>query len=121
MVWLGHVAVKLAIAMGADVTVFTTSKNKVKDALRLGAKRAIVVSNKKAMAAAIRSFDLIVDTASAVHDIDLFLRASKAQWKEGTCSPAQQAAFGCSVLSCLRPPRPGRIRAGRHTRHAEDA
>lgn len=70
---LGHVAVKLASAMGADVTVFTTSKNKVKDALRLGAKRAIVVSDKKAMATAIRSFDLIVDTASAVHDVDLFL------------------------------------------------
>lgn len=78
---LGHIAVKLAHSMGADVTVLTTSKGKVKDALRLGANRAIVISNSKEMRKHAGSFDLILDTASSKHDLDLFLGLLKLNGK----------------------------------------
>lgn len=67
---LGHMGVKLAAALGAHVTVFTTSESKVEDAKRLGA-HAVVVSKDKAQMKAVRgTLDLILDTVSAPHDIE---------------------------------------------------
>ncbi len=66
---LGHMGVKLAVALGADVTVFTTSADKVEDAKRLGAHHVVISKDKAQMKAAKNSLDLILDTVSAPHDI----------------------------------------------------
>lgn len=70
---LGHVAIKIAKAMGAEVTVFTTSPEKVEDAKRLGADHAILSKDEAAMAAYARKLHFIIDTVSAKHDINTYL------------------------------------------------
>ncbi len=70
---LGHMAVKLASAMGADVTVMSRTKHKEADALALGADRLLVSTNEAAMAKAASSFDLIIDTVPVKHDINPYL------------------------------------------------
>ena len=70
---LGHMAVKLARAMGAEVTLFTTSPGKADDAHRLGAHSVIVSRDAEQMAGAARTLDLIIDTVSAPHDLDALL------------------------------------------------
>jgi len=70
---LGHMAVKLATAMGAKVTLFTTSPDKAADAKRLGAVRTVVSTDQSAMNAAAGSLDLILNTVSASHSQDPFL------------------------------------------------
>ncbi|WP_370436060.1 NAD(P)-dependent alcohol dehydrogenase [Microvirga sp. TS319] len=70
---LGHMAVKLARAMGAHVVLFTTSPNKREDALALGAHEVVVSRDKEAMAAQRNSFDFILDTVAAPHDLDTYL------------------------------------------------
>jgi alcohol dehydrogenase (NADP+) len=70
---LGHVAVKLAKAFGAHVVVFTTSANKVEDALRLGADEVVNSKNPDEMNKHLNSFDFILDTVSANHDINAYL------------------------------------------------
>lgn len=66
---LGHMAVKLAAAMGAEVTVLSTSDRKKADAERMGAKHFLINSDKAAMKAAAETFDLIINTVSATHEI----------------------------------------------------
>lgn len=66
---LGHMAVKQAAAMGAEVTVLSTSDRKKADAERMGAKHFLINSDKAAMAAAAERFDLIINTVSATHEI----------------------------------------------------
>ena len=66
---LGHMAVKQAAAMGAEVTVLSTSDRKKADAERMGAKHFLINSDKAAMKAAGESFDLIINTVSATHEI----------------------------------------------------
>ena len=70
---LGHVGVKLAKAMGAHVVVFTTSANKVEDALRLGADEVVNSKNADEMQKHLNSFHFILDTVSAKHDINAYL------------------------------------------------
>ncbi|MXQ11427.1 zinc-binding dehydrogenase [Microvirga makkahensis] len=70
---LGHMAVKIARAMGAHVVLFTTSPNKREDALALGAHEVVVSRDKEAMAAQRNSFDFILDTVAAPHDLDSYL------------------------------------------------
>jgi alcohol dehydrogenase (NADP+) len=70
---LGHMGVKIAAAMGAHVTVLSTSENKKSDALRLGAHEFVVTENSSAMHARKDSFDLILNTISAKHDYNLYL------------------------------------------------
>ena len=70
---LGHMGVKLAHAMGAHVVAFTTSDAKREAALDLGADEAVVSRNADEMAAHARSFDLIVNTVAAPHNLDAFL------------------------------------------------
>nr|WP_295659535.1 NAD(P)-dependent alcohol dehydrogenase [Polymorphobacter sp.] len=67
---LGHMGVKIAAAMGAEVYVFSTSPNKRDDAIRLGAKDLIVSKDADAMTAHANSFDFILDTVAASHDLD---------------------------------------------------
>lgn len=71
---LGHMAMKLAKAMGARVVVFTTSESKVSAALELGADDVVLSRDDAAMAAANRSIDLIIDTVAAPHDLNPFFR-----------------------------------------------
>ena len=66
---LGHMAVKLAAAMGAEVTVLSTSDRKKADAERMGAKHFLINSDETAMQAAAEKFDLIINTVSATHEI----------------------------------------------------
>ncbi|AYJ85411.1 NAD(P)-dependent alcohol dehydrogenase (plasmid) [Sphingomonas paeninsulae] len=71
---LGHMGVKLAVGLGADVTVLTSSPNKVEDALALGAHRVVLTSDPAAMKAAARSFDMVLDTIPVAHDVSPYLR-----------------------------------------------
>ena len=70
---LGHMGVKLAASMGAEVTVFSTSFSKEKDALRLGATHFALSSDDSAMSALTGKFDFILDTVSAPHPINTYL------------------------------------------------
>jgi alcohol dehydrogenase (NADP+) len=70
---LGHMGVKLAKALGAHVVVFTTSSNKVEDALRLGADEVVNSKNADEMKKHLNSFHFILDTVSAQHDINAYL------------------------------------------------
>ncbi|MDB5847024.1 MAG: Mannitol dehydrogenase, partial [Rhodoferax sp.] len=74
---LGHMGVKIAAAMGAHVVLFTTSANKREDALRLGAREVVVSKNPDEMAAHTGSFDFILNTVAAPHDLDAFLALLK--------------------------------------------
>ena len=70
---LGHMAVKLAVGLGADVTVITTSPEKEADAKALGAHRVLLSRDADAMKSARSSFDLIVDTVPVAHDLQAYL------------------------------------------------
>jgi alcohol dehydrogenase (NADP+) len=70
---LGHMGVKFAHAFGARVVLFTTSPNKTKDALRLGADEVVVSKNDAEMQKHLASFDFILDTVSAEHDVNAYI------------------------------------------------
>jgi len=70
---LGHMGIKIAHAMGAHVVLFTTSPNKREDGLRLGADEVVVSKNAAEMAAHENSFDFILNTVAAPHNLDAFL------------------------------------------------
>nr|WP_281362350.1 NAD(P)-dependent alcohol dehydrogenase [Azospirillum melinis] len=70
---LGHMGIKLAHAMGAHVVAFTTSESKRENAKALGADEVVVSRNEIEMAAHAKSFDLILNTVAAPHDLDAFL------------------------------------------------
>jgi uncharacterized zinc-type alcohol dehydrogenase-like protein len=70
---LGHMGIKLAHAMGANVVAFTTSESKRQAALDLGADEVIVSRNADEMAAHANSFDFILNTVAAPHDLDAFM------------------------------------------------
>jgi uncharacterized zinc-type alcohol dehydrogenase-like protein len=72
---LGHMGVKLAAALGANVTVFTTSPSKVADAKKLGAAHVVVSKDPAAMKAVANTFDFILNTVAAAHDLDPFVAA----------------------------------------------
>ena len=74
---LGHMGVKIAAAMGAHVVLFTTSASKREDALRLGASEVVVSRNADEMAAHANSFDFILNTVAAPHDLDAFMALLK--------------------------------------------
>ncbi len=78
---LGHMAVKLANALGAHVTLFTTSTHKTEDAKRLGAHEVVVSKDQAQMEKRAGSFDFILDTVSAEHDINAYLNLLK---RDGT-------------------------------------
>jgi uncharacterized zinc-type alcohol dehydrogenase-like protein len=71
---LGHMGVKFAHALGAEVVVFTTSPGKKEDARRLGADEVVVSRNADEMRKHLGSFDFILDAVSADHDIDAYIQ-----------------------------------------------
>src|SRR5208283_4432070 len=70
---LGHMAVKIAHALGAQVIVFTTSPKKKEDALRLGADEVVISRNADEMQKHAGSFDFILDAVAADHDINAYI------------------------------------------------
>ncbi|MBK9156030.1 MAG: NAD(P)-dependent alcohol dehydrogenase [Chloracidobacterium sp.] len=70
---LGHMGVKIAKAMGADVTVLSTSPSKEADARSLGASGFVNTRDAEAVKAATGSFDILLDTISANHDYNMYL------------------------------------------------
>lgn len=70
---LGHLAVKLAHALGAQVTVFTTSPGKAADARALGAENVVVSTDEDAMAAVALTLDLVIDTVAVAHPLEPYL------------------------------------------------
>ncbi len=78
---LGHMGVKLAHAMGAHVTLFTTSPGKIEDGKRLGADEVCVSTDPDQMAARATQLDLIINTVAASHDLDAYLSLLK---RDGT-------------------------------------
>ena len=78
---LGHMGVKFAAALGAQVVLFTTSPSKIADGKRLGAHEVVVSKNADEMAAHAGSFDFILDCVSAEHDVNAYLNLLK---RDGT-------------------------------------
>ncbi len=97
---LGHVAVKLASAFGARVVVFTTAPGKAEDAVRLGAHDVVVSKNAAEMQKQLGSFDFILDTVSAVHDLNAYLDLLK---RDGTLTlvGAPETPLPVGVFSLL--------------------
>ncbi|HEX7518243.1 MAG TPA: NAD(P)-dependent alcohol dehydrogenase [Chthoniobacterales bacterium] len=78
---LGHMAVKFANAFGAQVVLFTTSPDKTADAKRMGAHEVVVSKSEEEMKKHAESFDVILDTVSARHDLNAYLALLK---RDGT-------------------------------------
>jgi uncharacterized zinc-type alcohol dehydrogenase-like protein len=97
---LGHMGVKFAKAFGANVVLFTTSPNKTADARRLGADEVVISKNDAEMQKHAGSFDFILDTVSASHDLNAYLQLLKL---DGTMTlvgaPEKPAAlYGFNLL-----------------------
>jgi uncharacterized zinc-type alcohol dehydrogenase-like protein len=95
---LGHMAVKFAKAFGAEVVLFTTSTGKIEDGLRLGASQVVVSRDPAQMTPHTGSFDFILDTVSADHDVNVYISLLK---RDGTLclvgapsKPLSVASFG---------------------------
>ena len=78
---LGHMGIKLAHAMGARVVAFTTSENKRQDALDLGADEVVISKSADEMNAHAGSFDLIINSVAASHNLDAYVALLK---RDGT-------------------------------------
>jgi uncharacterized zinc-type alcohol dehydrogenase-like protein len=74
---LGHMGIKLSHAMGAHTVAFTTSESKRQDALDLGADEVVVSRDPEQMDAHVATFDFILNTVAASHDLDAFTRLLK--------------------------------------------
>jgi uncharacterized zinc-type alcohol dehydrogenase-like protein len=74
---LGHMGLKLARALGAEVTLFTRSPDKEQDARRLGADHIVLSTDEAQMAAVKGRFDLVIDTVPYVHDVNPYLPTLK--------------------------------------------
>jgi len=71
---LGHMAIKLAKGLGAEVTLFSRSTNKTEDAKKLGADYVVISTNEDEMKAVKGKFDLIIDTVPYEHDINPYMQ-----------------------------------------------
>jgi uncharacterized zinc-type alcohol dehydrogenase-like protein len=98
---LGHMAIKFAKALGAHVAVLTTSPRKADDAYRLGADEVIVSTDKDAMQKPAGTFDFILDTVAADHDLNSYLQLLK---RNGTMTlvgappkPSELASFSLII------------------------
>ena len=78
---LGHMGVKFAKAFGAHVVLFTTSPNKTADAVRLGADEVVISRNESEMQKHVGSFNFLLDTVAAEHDLNAYLQLLK---RDGT-------------------------------------
>lgn len=75
---LGHMGVKFAVSLGSEVTVLSTSKGKESDAKKLGAHHFAVTRDEAVMKTLRGHFDFIIDTVSAPHDINMYLKLLKS-------------------------------------------
>jgi len=95
---LGHMGVKFAVSFGAEVTVLSTSSKKEADAKKLGAHHFIVTSERQQTKAARGTFDFILDTVSAPHDMGVYLSMLKTNGAHVLVgippTPLEIAAFG---------------------------
>lgn len=100
---LGHMGLKFAHSLGAHVVQFTTSPSKKDDALRLGADEVVLSKDSGAMKSQGASFDFILDTVSAPHDVDVFLSILK---RDGTMAlvglPDRPLTVQPAILSAKR-------------------
>ena len=71
---LGHMAVKFAVAFGADVTVLSTSPSKAEDAKKLGAHHFVITKDSEELKKYAKHFDFIIDSVSAPHDYEMYLK-----------------------------------------------
>jgi uncharacterized zinc-type alcohol dehydrogenase-like protein len=110
---LGHMGVKFAHALGAHVVVFTTSPNKKEDALRLGADEVVVSRNGDEMQKHAGSFDFILDTIAADHDINAYINMLGRDGNITACR--------LCLRSIVRPPQPLWLNHRRHSRDPGDA
>jgi alcohol dehydrogenase (NADP+) len=97
---LGHMAVKIAHGLGAHVVVFSTTPKKKDDALRLGADEVVISRDANEMLKHVGSFDFIIDTVSAEHDINAFLNLLR---RDGnlTMVGAPEKPLAVSVFSLI--------------------
>jgi uncharacterized zinc-type alcohol dehydrogenase-like protein len=100
---LGHMAVQFAATLGAEVVALTTNEQKAKDALRLGATEAVVVSDSDAMQSLARSLDIIISTLPSTHSVKPYLRLLR---RDG-------AYVIVGALEPLTEPVPANLLAGR--------
>jgi uncharacterized zinc-type alcohol dehydrogenase-like protein len=70
---LGHMAIKLAKGLGAEVTLFSRTKDKTKDALELGADAVVISTDEEQMNTVRGKFDLIIDTVPTIHDVNPYV------------------------------------------------
>ncbi len=70
---LGHMAIKLAVALGADVTLFSRSTNKIADAKALGAHDVVISTDESQMGKVMGKFDVIIDTVPYAHDLNPYV------------------------------------------------
>ena len=110
---LGHMAVKLGVSMGAEVTVFSTSKTKEQDARRLGAHDFVVSLDAKNFDTLANRFDFILDAVSAPHDLNLYLNLLRRDGILGMVGvPAKPLAVHAFSLALKRRKLAGSIIGG---------
>ncbi|WP_018719517.1 NAD(P)-dependent alcohol dehydrogenase [Arhodomonas aquaeolei] len=98
---LGHMGVKLARALGAEVTVFTRSEAKVDEARRNGADHVVVSTDPAQMAAVAETFDFMLDTVPVQHDLNPYLAALKYDGTHilvGLIDPVEPAIQGANLI-----------------------
>ncbi|ARS53394.1 NAD(P)-dependent alcohol dehydrogenase [Kushneria konosiri] len=98
---LGHMGVKLASAMGAEVTLFTRSESKVAEAKKQGADHVVVSTDEAQMTAVTETFDFMLDTVPVQHDINPYLNALKPDGTHilvGLLEPLDPAVSGANLV-----------------------
>ncbi|WP_282038243.1 NAD(P)-dependent alcohol dehydrogenase [Halomonas alimentaria] len=98
---LGHMGVKLAKALGAEVTVFTRSEAKVEEAKRHGADHVVVSSDEAQMTAVAETFDFMLDTVPVQHDLNPYLATLRYDGTHilvGLMDPIEPAVEGFNLI-----------------------
>lgn len=111
---LGHMGVKFAKALGAEVTIFTRSKSKVAEAKKQGADHVIISTDSEQMSAAAEHFDLLLDTIPVDHDLNPYLACLKLDGKHilvGMLTPLE-SKLACGQLVMRRRVLAGSIIGG---------
>ncbi|WP_111497843.1 NAD(P)-dependent alcohol dehydrogenase [Marinobacter bohaiensis] len=98
---LGHMGVKFAKALGAEVTIFTRSDSKVAEAKKQGADHVIISTDEEQMAAAAETFDVMLDTVPVQHDLNPYLNSLKFDGKHiivGLLEPVDPALEAAALV-----------------------
>jgi len=98
---LGHMGVKLAKALGAEVTIFTRSEAKVAEAKKQGADHVVISTDAQQMEAVTGQFDFMLDTVPVQHDINPYLNALKYDGTHilvGLLEPLEPAVEGFNLV-----------------------